>query len=163
MGKQDRVGVAEGACGVGARNQFGALCWRMRKARPEILLITSRDTGRWVIPKGWPMDSLSPDKAAAREAWEEAGVEGQMTPAALGYFAYRKGLTPQSAVPCVVEVFSLRVERLADDYPERGQRRRKWFSPEKAARKVDEPELRHLIVSFAPPDEMKRDKGRKAG
>ena len=110
---------------MAARTQYGALCWRMHAARPEVLLITSRDTGRWVIPKGWPMEALS---AAA----------------------YRKGLGPQKVVPCVVEVFALRVERLASSYPEKGQRRRKWFSPEKAAKRVQEPDLRQLILAFAP-------------
>jgi 8-oxo-dGTP pyrophosphatase MutT (NUDIX family) len=124
----------------------------MRGTRPEILLITSRDTGRWVIPKGWPMADLCPADAAAREAWEEAGVEGRAGDA-LGFFAYRKGLPGQVAVPCVVEVFAMRVDRLADRYPEKGQRRRKWFSPEKAAKKVDEPGLRALILGFAPAPE----------
>ncbi|MGB4825689.1 MAG: NUDIX hydrolase [Paracoccaceae bacterium] len=135
---------------MAARTQYGALCWRMHAARPEVLLITSRDTGRWVIPKGWPMEALSAAEAAAREAWEEAGAEGAPSEPSLGFFAYRKGLGPQKVVPCVVEVFALRVERLASSYPEKGQRRRKWFSPEKAAKRVQEPDLRQLILAFAP-------------
>jgi 8-oxo-dGTP pyrophosphatase MutT (NUDIX family) len=152
MGKHEQAVMAEGPTGMAARNQMGALCWRMRGTRPEILLITSRDTGRWVIPKGWPMSDMSSADAAAREAWEEAGVEGSAG-AALGFFAYRKGLPDRAAVPCVVEVFALRVDRLADRYPEKGQRRRKWFSPEKAAKKVEEPGLRALILGFAPAPE----------
>lgn len=151
MGKSDKALWAEGATTMAARNQVGALCWRMRGKRPEILLISSRDTGRWVIPKGWPMaDRLSPE-AAAREAWEEAGAEGEVDTKALGFFAYRKGLDAVHSVPCVVEVFSLQVKRLVTTYPEKGQRQRKWFSPEKAAKKVDEAELRHLILAFTPP------------
>lgn len=150
MGKQDRALRSEGATAMAARNQLGALCWRMRGKHPEVLLITSRDTGRWVIPKGWPMTDRSAPDAAALEAWEEAGVEGAVGDRALGFFAYRKGLDAERTVPCVVEVFPLKVTRLAGDYPEKGQRRRKWFSPEKAAKKVDEAELRHLILAFSP-------------
>ncbi|MFZ1339140.1 MAG: NUDIX hydrolase [Paracoccaceae bacterium] len=151
MGKPDKMIVAEGAGGAAARIQCGALCWRMHGAGPEVLLITSRDTGRWVIPKGWPIEALSAAEAAAREAWEEAGVEGALDGGSLGFFAYRKGLGPSVSVPCVVEVFALRVDRLASGYPEKGQRRRKWFSLDKAAKRVDEPELRRLILDFEPP------------
>jgi 8-oxo-dGTP pyrophosphatase MutT (NUDIX family) len=150
MGKHDQAMTAEGPTAMAARNQMGALCWRMHGNRPEVLLITSRDTRRWIIPKGWPMADLAPGDTALREAWEEAGVEGRGSDRSLGFFAYRKGLSDQSSVPCVVEVFPVRVDRLADRYPEKGQRRRKWFSPEKAARKVDEPDLRALILSFVP-------------
>lgn len=150
MGKLDQAVTAEGPTAMAARNQMGALCWRMRGSRPQVLLITSRDTGRWVIPKGWPMAHLAARDAALREAWEEAGVEGTGSGPALGFFAYRKALADRSSVPCVVEVFPVRVDRLADRYPEKGQRRRKWFSPEKAAKKVAEPELRTLILRFAP-------------
>lgn len=129
--------------------QLAALCWRMRAGRPEVLLITSRDTGRWVVPKGWPMEGRSPDQAAAREAWEEAGVEGQAEPESIGQFHYDKTRADAAALPCSVDVYALRVERLTDKYPERRQRRRKWFSPEKAARKVAEPDLRALILDFS--------------
>ena len=132
------------------RNQIGALCWRPHGLGHEVLLITSRDTGRWIIPKGWLMPGLTAAGSAAREAWEEAGIEGAPEEAALGFFAYRKGLHAGKSVPCVVEVFSLRVDKLTDRYPEKGQRRRKWFSAEKAAKKVDEPDLRQMILSFSP-------------
>lgn len=133
----------------GMAQQFGALCWRMHLNGPEVLLITSRDTGRWILPKGWPMKGRSPAEAAAQEAWEEAGVAGQADSASIGRFGYDKTRGPEAALPCAVEVFSLRVERLEKDYPERKQRRRKWFSPKKAAKKVAEPELRALILEFA--------------
>ena len=67
-----------------ARTQYGALCWRMHRGKVEVLLITSRDTGRWVIPKGWPIAGLAPAETAAREAWEEAGVEGDIADDGLG-------------------------------------------------------------------------------
>ena len=78
----------DAACAVAA--QSAALCWRMHKGRVQVLLITSRDTGRWVIPKGWPMTGLSSAAAAAREAWEEAGVEGKVQETVLGTFVYDK-------------------------------------------------------------------------
>jgi len=163
MGKHDKSVLAEGPCGMAPRNQIGALCWRRHGKGHEVLLITSRDTGRWIIPKGWLIDGLTAAGSALREAWEEAGIEGAADDSALGFFAYRKGLDQNRAVPCVVEVFALKVDRLTDRYPEKGQRRRKWFRPEKAARKVDEPDLRQLILAFAPPEEADRPKdGKKA-
>lgn len=144
------------------RRQYAALCWRMHGSRPEVLLITSRDTGRWVVPKGWPMAGRSPADAAAREAWEEAGVEGTAEAERIGTFFYDKVMPDAPSLPCVVELFSLRVERLTDRYPERRQRRRKWFSTEKAARKVAEPELQALILNFAGAASEPKGKGKAA-
>lgn len=143
--KQDQF-VAEGD---GARSQYGALCWRAHRGQIEVLLITSRDTGRWVIPKGWPMAGLSPDIAAAQEAWEEAGVSGQVAGRPLGIYAYDKVVKLGQTLPCAVAVYPLRVDRLAVEFPERHERRRKWFAAAKAARKVAEPELRHIFLSLA--------------
>ena len=139
--------------------QAGALCWRMHRDRVQVLLITSRDTGRWVIPKGWPVEGLGAAEGAAREAWEEAGVEGAADPLPVGNFDYGKVLAGQAVAPCTVQVFALRVRRLAESYPERGQRRRKWFGLRKAAGKVQEPGLRRLILGFGAPEP---DKGRTA-
>lgn len=132
--------------GAQAQTQQGALCWRMRRGHIEVLLITSRDTGRWVIPKGWPAPGLDPSASAAREAWEEAGVEGEVASVPLGMFGYDKGRPGMAPLPCVVNVFALRVRRLASRYPERKERRRKWFAADKAAQKVAEPELRGLFL-----------------
>jgi 8-oxo-dGTP pyrophosphatase MutT (NUDIX family) len=149
MGKDGRSELLNGPCGMAARNQYGALCWRRREDVPEVLLITSRDTGRWIIPKGWLIEAASPAETARQEAWEEAGVRGEVSGTSLGYFAYRKDILGKDIVPCVVEVFALEVDDLAKDFPEKDERRRKWFAPEKAARKVDEAELRSLILGFA--------------
>lgn len=136
--------------GEAPRQQYGALCWRRGDAGIEVLLVTSRDTGRWVIPKGWPMKDLDPAHSAAREAWEEAGVEGKPTGRPIGDYSYDKNLgrsdAPGETVPCQVEVFPLWVEKLANRFPEMRQRRRKWFSPAKAARKVAEPGLKRLLA-----------------
>lgn len=133
------------------RTQYGALCWRVLRGAVQVLLVTSRDTGRWVIPKGWPMPEHSPEAAAAREAWEEAGVEGIVSGRCLGLFSYDKMMTPAISVPCVVAVYPLRVTRLQDRFPERKVRKRKWFATDKAARKVMEPELRAILATFVPP------------
>lgn len=131
--------------------QLAALCYRATEAGTKVLLITSRDTGRWVIPKGWPIDGHSAEEAAQREAYEEAGVRGKIIGEALGSYGYLKGLEGQKPLPCRVLVFALRVDEMADDFPERGQRKLKWFSPKQAARKVQEEELRTILSGFRPP------------
>lgn len=140
--------------GDAPRTQFGALCWRRTRGKVEILLVTSRETERWVIPKGWPIPGKSPEASAAQEAWEEAGIKGEVGPTCLGVFAYDKvidhDLPGPPTLPCVVSVFPLRVTRQSRSFPEAGQRRLKWFPLDKAARKVDEPELQALIAGFDP-------------
>ncbi|MEJ2016863.1 MAG: NUDIX domain-containing protein, partial [Maritimibacter sp.] len=74
----------------GVRTQFGALPWRLKAGKVQILLITSRGSGRWIIPKGWPMHGQTPSEAAATEAYEEAGIEGKLSPMVLGFYGYRK-------------------------------------------------------------------------
>lgn len=131
------------------RTQFGALPYRVHNGKTEILLITSRGTGRWIIPKGWPMDGETPAGAAATEAYEEAGVEGKLFHQVLGFYAYDKGYAGEQ-LPCVVAVFPLKVRKQLKNYPERSERRRKWVSRKKAARMVGEPELRQIIIDFTP-------------
>jgi 8-oxo-dGTP pyrophosphatase MutT (NUDIX family) len=135
-----------------AHDQYGALCYRATPSgRVEVLLITSRDTGRWVIPKGWPMAKRKPAKAALREAYEEAGAEGKVTSVPAGIYTYRKLLPGGIGVPCVVTVFPVKVDKLCDSYPERDQRTRRWLPPDEAATMVDEPELAEIIRNFVPP------------
>lgn len=131
------------------RTQFGALCYRTRDNHTQILLITSRGTGRWILPKGWPMADISPNDAALQEAWEEAGVEGKVMGNSLGIYSYRK-LDDQIDLPCVVAVFPIKVQRLKSKYPEKEQRQRRWFAPKKAAELVSEPELAQIIRDFDP-------------
>lgn len=129
--------------------QVGALCWRKAKSGLRILLITSRDTGRWVIPKGWPMRNRSEAGAAEREAFEEAGVKGRIDERAFDVFRYDKRLDNGRLLPCLVRVYPLEVDSMLKRYPETGQRKLKWFAAEKAARKVGEPGLTQLIRAFA--------------
>lgn len=151
MGRSDKI-VSFGAdLGSGVRMQYGALCWRESENGLEVLLITSRDTGRWVIPKGWPIAGLAPEDAAAKEAWEEAGVKGVTNPVCLGRFGYLKVLGQTAQVPCAVSVYGMQVARLADKFPEVDERRRAWFPPAVAAGLVNEPDLARLIAGFTPP------------
>lgn len=132
------------------RSQFAALVYRFRDDKLQILLITSRGTGRWIIPKGWPMLGLRPAEAALQEAWEEAGVKGSVTDQSIGLYSYYKTDTKEGTLPCLVNVYPVEARKLSKNYPETGQRRRKWFSPKKAAKLVREPELAKLIKSFDP-------------
>ena len=132
------------------RSQFAALCYKKVKGKIKILLITSRRSGRWVVPKGWPMDRKTPANSAAQEAWEEAGVIGEPVERCLGVFAYSKTAQHLDELPCMVMVYPVKVKKLATDFPEKSQRRRKWFSPDKAAAKVAEPELARILRDFDP-------------
>lgn len=125
----------------------------MLNKEAQVLLVTSRDTGRWVIPKGWLIPGLSAHDSAAREAWEEAGVEGMVLDVPLGLFAYDKVMGAGSSIPCIVSVYPLQVNVLRNRFPESKQRRRKWFTPQKAANKVIEPGLRDILSAFRPPTE----------
>jgi 8-oxo-dGTP pyrophosphatase MutT (NUDIX family) len=138
----------------GAGVQYAALPYRLG-AGLEILLITSRETGRWVLPKGWPMKSKRPHAAAAREALEEAGVKGKIGKTAVGRYSYGKRLSNGAVLACTVEVYALAVERHLNRWPEQGQRTLGWFHPSDAADLVDEPELSDIIEAFA--DQMAID------
>ncbi|MFT3973690.1 MAG: NUDIX hydrolase [Amaricoccus sp.] len=132
------------------RLQVGALCWRRTRKGLRFLLITSRDTGRWIIPKGWPMRNRTEAGAAAREAWEEAGLRGEISNDSLGVYTYRKRAPNSVIMSCVVRVYPLEAREMLQKFPETGQRRARWFSREKAARRVAEHELAALIRGFAP-------------
>ena len=140
----------KGARKTDVRSQFAALCYRIRKGEPEVLLITSRGSQRWIIPKGWPMAEKTPAQAALQEAWEEAGVKGTAYDRCLGLFSYKKDIGPKESLPCIALVYPVHVSALEKKYPEKKQRRRKWFSPKKAAGKVAEPELKKILKTFDP-------------
>ena len=114
----------------------------------RILLVTSRESGRWVIPKGNPTAGLTPHAAAALEAKEEAGVVGLVCPTALGSYRYRKKRRNGSSLMFDVSVFPLAVNTELDAWKEQGQRERRWFSLVEAADAVEEEDLRDLIRSF---------------
>jgi 8-oxo-dGTP pyrophosphatase MutT (NUDIX family) len=115
----------------------------------EILLVTSRETGRWVIPKGWPMKSKTRREAAAIEALEEAGVEGRIQRQPLGDYEYLKVLRSGDAQRCRVTVFPLEVQVQHDTWREQDQRSTQWFAWDAAAAGVREPGLARLMRKFA--------------
>jgi 8-oxo-dGTP pyrophosphatase MutT (NUDIX family) len=130
--------------------QVAALPFRVGPdGRIEVLLITSRDTGRWIIPKGWPMIGRKAHRAAEREAYEEAGLTGRIAADPVGWYRYEKRLDAGVALPCKVRVYPLRVEAQHERWPERDQRTLRWFAPEEAARLVHEDELQRLLAAFA--------------
>jgi len=144
QGDDHSASRAEGNLAVKA-DQVGALCVRRRdNGSCQVLLITSRDTGRWVIPKGWRAKRLKDHKAAAREAAEEAGVSGKVRSKPIGCYTYPK-IDDVGARPVRVDVFLLLVRREENHWPEQDQRRRAWFDVGAAAREVGELELRTLI------------------
>lgn len=113
----------------------------------EVLLVTSRESHRWVIPKGWPWPGLPDHEAAAAEAWEEAGVRGTVAAAQIGAFTYDK--TSSGVVLTVdVAVFLLEVAEEAPAWPEMHERQRAWFSPAAAAQAVAEEELKALLSTL---------------
>ena len=129
------------------RFQVAALCHRRRGGRVEVLLISSLHSGRWILPKGWPMKGRDAAEAAAAEAWEEAGaVISDLGKTPLGTYRYRKVLRGGAEVPCETLVFPMEVTALADDYPQQSRRERTWLTPEEAADAVDEPGLRNLLL-----------------
>ena len=111
----------------------------------EVLLITSRDTKRWVVPRGNPISGKSPAESAAQEAYEEAGIVGPVEPAAIGHYSYEKRKRLGMAVPAVVHLFRMKVAEERDDWPEKDQRERRWFPVEEAAAAVHEAELARII------------------
>ena len=129
--------------------QVGALCYRSSKKGTRILLVTSRETRRWIIPKGWPMKRRTPAGAAAREAYEEAGVQGVISQKSIGFYTYRKEMARGKRIHCTVRVFPMQVTDMLKKFPEARERKVKWFSPKKAAKRVREPELKALISHVA--------------
>ena len=126
--------------------QVGALC--LDPATGHVLLITSRGTGRWIIPKGWPIPNLSLSASALQEAWEEAGVQGLVDPREIGRYGYDKHRRLRPSVAVEVRVFPIAVTRLATTYPEAAQRARIWLPPPEAAGRVAEPELQALLAAL---------------
>lgn len=134
--------------GQRCRLQVAALPWRRTEDGVEVMLITSRDTGRWVLPKGWPEEEEALHDAAAREAYEEAGISGGIAEAPAGSYFYNKVHPSGAESPCEVRVFPLEVKEVASKWREKGQRKRKWVKPREAVRMVNESDLGRLIARF---------------
>ena len=128
--------------------QTGALPWRLTKSsKPEVLLVTGRRSGRWMIPKGWPMIGKSLAAAAEREAFEEAGISGSIDSRPLGSFhSVKRNVFGDMDIEILVHPMSVEAE--LPDWPERGQRLRKWFPLNEAVEQVESEELRDLITAL---------------
>jgi 8-oxo-dGTP pyrophosphatase MutT (NUDIX family) len=129
------------------RIQYAALPFRLLPQR-EVMLVSSRETKRWVIPKGWPMKGRKPHAAAAQEALEEAGLVGKIEKTPLGSYHYTKQMRNGAGILCRVDVFALDVQRQRKTWRERDERITRWFPIDEAADAVREPELAKLIRTF---------------
>lgn len=129
-------------------HQVAALPYRVGPNGLEVLLVTSRNSERWIVPKGWPMRGRSSEEAAAREAYEEAGVSGEIASEPIGAFSYAKRRKSGSRT-CLVAVYALRVRRQSGNWPERGQRDLKWIPAIDAVEAVTDSGLGDLIRHFA--------------
>jgi 8-oxo-dGTP pyrophosphatase MutT (NUDIX family) len=130
------------------REQVAALPFR-RAPDLQVLLVSSLESRRWIVPKGWPMKGRSASEAAAREAFEEAGVKGEIAQAPLGAYTYDKRKKNGSVLRCDVDVFPLEVRKQAANWPEKALRTQRWCSWREAAELVDDAELGDLIRAFA--------------
>jgi len=131
--------------------QYAALPFRIESGNLQVLLISSRETRRWVIPKGWPVRGLRAREVAAREAFEEAGVVGRMVgKRSVGSYHYGKRLPRNRDRLCRVKVFLLLFDHQLDAWPEKEQRECQWVTPRRAALMVDEGDLAEIIRSAFP-------------
>ena len=130
--------------------QYAAICYRRAKRSEgyEVLVVSARHSGRWVVPRGWPMEGKAPHQVAEREALEEAGVKGKAHKKPIGRYTYAKQIEDGRIVPCIVEVFSVKIAKVVKNFKEHGQRERRWVSFAEAQNLVEEPELRGLIIKL---------------
>jgi 8-oxo-dGTP pyrophosphatase MutT (NUDIX family) len=132
--------------------QLAALPWRLVDGgKIEFMMVTSRISKHWLVPKGWPISGKSAPGAALQEAFEEAGIKGKMGSKPLGKYNYLKVLKDGSSIPCVVKVYGMRVTEELADWPEKLQRERRWFAPHEAAGLVTEPGLAAFLASVKVP------------
>ena len=132
-----------------ANIQYAVLPWRRADNAIQILLITTRNTRRWIVPKGWPLEGRTPRESAAQEALEEAGVLGTVAAKPLGWFRYDKLRKSGEVVPCRVQVYPMEVLRQRRTWEEKAARQTRWCSAEEALSHVAEVGLRQLIKKFA--------------
>lgn len=126
--------------------QVAALCLRDGKVGKDVLLVSSLQSDRWIIPKGWPIAGKDFPNAALAEAWEEAGVStGRVQNEKIGQYNYIKTNKNGTKFTCLVDVFAVQVKGLADEFPESSRRRRQWVTQSQAVTLVREPTLKKII------------------
>jgi 8-oxo-dGTP pyrophosphatase MutT (NUDIX family) len=130
------------------RTQYAALPYRFLANHCEVLLITSRESRRWIIPKGWAEKRVKPREMAAREAFEEAGIRGKVSKHPVGTYRYHKRLAAERSVECEVIVYLLDVREEMMNWPEKHERERCWMSPENAAAFISESGLVPLLLEL---------------
>lgn len=130
--------------------QVAALCYRKTGQGHEVLLITSRGRGHWILPKGWPKKKISSAQTALEEAFEEAGIEGNVRERPVGEYYYTKSTKSGILLNCVASVYAIEVSAIQTQFPEQGERKVRWFTPDKAAEAVSAPDLAKLLREFKP-------------
>lgn len=129
--------------------QVAALPWRIdADGKLRILLVTSRTSGKWMLPKGWPMEGLSDAEAALIEAREEAGVEGRASSLPIGSYHYLKLFCDGTTSPSQAKIFPVKVTSVAKNWDEKNQRSRRWMRPKKAAEMAFEPDLKRFFADL---------------
>jgi 8-oxo-dGTP pyrophosphatase MutT (NUDIX family) len=134
---------------IKTRKQYAALPYAVRDGELVVMLVTSRETRRWIIPKGWPEKNLQGHEVAELEAFEEAGLVGEASPTPFASFEYLKRVKPTKQRRCSVDVFALAVREELDEWPEKGQRERVWLTPRQAADRVSDATLVELLLNFS--------------
>jgi 8-oxo-dGTP pyrophosphatase MutT (NUDIX family) len=132
-----------------ASKQYAALPYTVRDGQLLVMLVTSRETHRWVIPKGWPIKGLKPPQVAAREAYEEAGIVGEVARKPYSTFTYLKRINETLRKRCAVDVFLFAVHQELGDWPEKAEREREWMTPAQAAMSVAEAGLIELFLGLS--------------
>jgi 8-oxo-dGTP pyrophosphatase MutT (NUDIX family) len=127
-------------------HQAGVIAYRILNGNVQVLLMTSRDSGRWIIPKGNVNGSATPAKAAKKEAYEEAGLKGTISSSIpLGIYTYFKKLESGEARAAAVEVYLLHVNQQLKKWPEQAERNLSWVTMKEAVELIEEPGVVPLL------------------
>jgi 8-oxo-dGTP pyrophosphatase MutT (NUDIX family) len=144
--------------------QVGAVPWcRRAGSKLEVLLITSRRSGKWIVPRGWTSRLRRLPRSAKREALEEAGVRGFISREPIGHVDLPKDYRLAGTIQWRLALFSLEVTDVLETWKETGQRQRQWFSPEEAAKLVSPPEVGALILELAAAKQRQPSSGGEQG
>lgn len=128
--------------------QYASMPYRIVDGHPMVLLVTSRETKRWILPKGNPEKKMAPHQVAELEAFEEAGVKGKIKSKPFASFPSVKRLKSGKEIPCDVQIYLLEVREELPKWPEKGERDRRWMSFGEAAMISGEPGLVQVLLDF---------------